>query len=59
MSGFEIEEIEKVARGMDDEQMRVFLSVVNRKLMEEELSRRADENEKLLSDIASRMIPNV
>lgn len=59
MSGFEIEDIKAVAKGMGEEEVKVFLTQVNRKLLEAELSRRADETEKALAYITQMVNANV
>lgn len=59
MSGFEIEDIKAVANGMGEEEVKVFLTQIDRKLLEAELSRRADEAEEALAYITQRVNANV
>jgi hypothetical protein len=55
MSEFEIEDTKAVARGMDDEQMRVFLTEVKGKLLTEEIDRRL-ENAKKKDYLISKLV---
>lgn len=59
MSGFEIEDIKTVAKGMGEEEVKVFLTQIDRKLLEAELSRRAGEAEEALAYITQRVNANV
>lgn len=47
------------AKGMNEEDVKAFLTQVKRHLLEEELSRRADETEQALEDIKKRLMQNV
>ena len=59
MSDFGSERVMANARGMSEEEVKAFLTQVNRHLLEEELSRRADETEQALEDIKNRLMQNV
>lgn len=59
MSELYIEDIKAVANGMAEDEMKIFLTQVDRKLLEGELSRRADEAEATLADIAQKLMSNV
>ena len=59
MSDLGTERIMSDAKTMTKEDMKAFLTQVDRRLLEEELSRRAEQNEKALEDIKKRLVLNV
>lgn len=59
MSEFGNERVMANARGMSEEEVKAFLTQVDRHLLEEELSRRADKTEQALDDIRKRLLQNV
>lgn len=59
LSEINIEKIKELANGMSIEEINVFIAEVDRHVLEKELSRRADENEKALEDIKKRLVLNV
>lgn len=59
MSDLGTERIMSDAKTMTKEDMKAFLTQVDRRLLEEELSRRAEKNETALEDIKKRLMPNV
>lgn len=58
MSEINIEKIKELANGMSIEEINVFIAEIDRHVLEKELSRRADENEKALEDIKKRLVLN-
>lgn len=59
MSDLGSEIIMENAQGMNEEDVKAFLTQVKRHLLEEELRRRADETEQALDDIRKRLLQNV
>lgn len=59
MSDLGTERIMSDAKTMTKEDMKAFLTQVDRRLLEEELSRRAEQNETALEDIKKRLVLNV
>ena len=59
MSEFGNERVMANARGMSEEEVKAFLTQVDRHLLEEELSQRADKTEQALDDIRKRLLQNV
>ena len=59
MSDFGSERIMANAKAMSEEEVKAFLTQVDRHLLEEELRRRADETEQALDDIRKRLLQNV
>ena len=47
MSEFDIEDTKAIAKGMGEEQMKVFLSEVNGKLLSQEIDKRMEKLERL------------
>lgn len=47
MSEFDIEDTKRIAKGMGEEQMKVFLSEVNGKLLSQEIDKRMEKLERL------------
>lgn len=59
MSDLGSERIMANAKAMSEEELKAFLTQVDRHLLEEDLSRRADETEQALDDIRKRLLQNV